>query len=108
MVKKIDKEIRRSVEKYLAEVSKYYKLDAVYLFGSFAKGTQKENSDIDIAIVSRDIKNRYLDMGSLYALKWDFDLRIEPHPFHINEFNKNDTMMYNEIIRTGIPIKFAN
>ena len=63
MVKrKIDAELKKTIEKYIAKISQYYKVDAVYLFGSFAKGKQRQWSDIDLAIVSKDIKDEIGDM----------------------------------------------
>ena len=106
MVKrKIDREIIDTIEKYIAEVSKHYKVDDALLFGSFAKGEQTKDSDIDIAVISSDIKDTYDDMIKLMALRWNVDLRIEPHPFKTEEFQANKTPFINEIKKTGVQIK---
>ena len=49
--KNIDINILKTIEKYIKEISKYYDIQGVYLFGSYAKGTNNEDSDIDIAII---------------------------------------------------------
>ena len=103
--RKIDKELKESLQKYLAKIAEYYNIDAAYLFGSYAKGEQRENSDIDVAIVSKDVKDAINDMGKMFALTWGIDTRIEPHPFHTSEFRPNETYFIDEIIKTGIKIK---
>ncbi|MCI0469812.1 MAG: nucleotidyltransferase domain-containing protein [Nitrospirae bacterium] len=50
-------EIKKIVKRYIAELKKYgLDISAVFLYGSYAKGMQKEYSDIDIAIVSPSFK----------------------------------------------------
>ena len=102
--RKISTELKKTIESYIKKVSQFYRIDAVYLFGSFAKGNQHQWSDIDLAIVSKDIKDEIDDMSKLFYLTCDIDERIEPHPFHTDEFNNKDTSLINEIINTGIPV----
>ena len=102
--RKIDTAVIKSVEKFIAEVSKHYKVDAAFLFGSYAKGIQHKDSDIDVAIVSSDIKNQFDEIAKLYKYSRGIDLRIEPHPIKTDEYQKITTPFIDEIIRTGIPI----
>jgi len=105
MVKrKVSLEVEKSIKNYIEVISQYYNIDAVYLFGSHAKGTPHKDSDIDIAIISKDIKDRIDDMGKLFALTWGIDTRIEPYPINTYDFQKQDTIMANEIFKTGIKI----
>ncbi|MFN3396573.1 MAG: nucleotidyltransferase domain-containing protein [Thermodesulfovibrionales bacterium] len=56
MVKKRS-EIKKIVERDIAELKKYnIDISAVFLYGSYAKGKQKEDSDIDIAVISSSFK----------------------------------------------------
>ncbi len=98
----IDMTIINTVIKYIKTVSKVYNVKAVYLFGSFAKGTNHEDSDIDIAIISDDFKDKIDDMSNLFMLTRNIDLRIEPHPFSTEDFE--DDPFANEIIETGIKV----
>jgi uncharacterized protein len=51
----------------------------IILYGSYAKGTATEESDIDIAVVVSNILCDYLDEATLlYRLREDVDDRIEP------------------------------
>ena len=52
----IDREIMDIVNKYVQVILANYKVKAIILFGSYAKGTNHEDSDIDIAIITDDIK----------------------------------------------------
>jgi len=103
----INIEILNSIEKYIKEISKYYKIDSIILFGSYAKGTNTEDSDIDIAIISSDIKDKFDDMAKLMRLRREIDLRIEPHPIKTEEFRENETPFIDEIIKTGIELYAA-
>jgi len=51
----------------------------VVLYGSYAKGTQTESSDIDVAVIVERITGDYLDQeAALYRIRRDIDDRIEP------------------------------
>ena len=50
----INKDIIDSVNKFIEEIKKKYNVTAIILFGSYAKGTENEDSDIDIAVISDD------------------------------------------------------
>ena len=57
MVKRtINKDILNSINKFIEEIKKHYNITAIILFGSYAKGTENENSDIDIAVISDDFE----------------------------------------------------
>ena len=105
MVKRnIDREIMESINKYIEKISKYYKIEAIILFGSYAKGTQNEDSDIDIAIISSDFKDIFDDMADLIGYTWKIDTRIEPHPISKEDYEKIATPFVQEVIETGIKV----
>ena len=75
----------------------------VILFGSYARGTATEDSDIDIAIESPDFGDNYVkDWQKLYRCVWRSGVEpiIEPRPLHpgIN------SMINEEIEKNGIVI----
>ena len=104
MAKKIDSSISKSLDKYIAEIRKYYRIDAVFLFGSHARGTANQDSDIDVAIISPDISNEFIDGFQLMRHSRNIDLRIEPHAIMKKDYETNATPFISEIIRTGIKI----
>jgi len=79
-------------------------LKSVILFGSYANGTNHEDSDIDLAIVSKDIKNEFEDGVKLMSLTWGIDTRIEPHAINTDDFNIIDTPFIDEIIKNGVEL----
>ena len=81
-----------------------YKYEKAYVFGSYAKGTFTGDSDIDIAIVFNDLKDRFSTQVKLLMLTTKFDTRIEPHPIDKKDFNMNNPFVY-EIMKSGIEMK---
>lgn len=100
----IDNRIMEIIEMYVKKIGKYYKIDAIILFGSYAKGTHNENSDIDIAIISSDFEDIIEDGAKLIGLTWKIDTRIEPHPIKLEDFNEKSTPFVQEVISTGIKV----
>ncbi|HLB24692.1 MAG TPA: nucleotidyltransferase domain-containing protein [Nitrospirota bacterium] len=94
------------VRDYIKELKKHrIAVDRAILFGSFAKGNYREDSDIDIAIVSKDFKGvRFYDREKLVPLRRNIDIRIEPIPFRPEDFNESDPLAA-EVIATGEEIK---
>jgi len=77
---------------------------SIYLYGSFARGTAGEWSDIDIALVSDDFsKNRIDERIRLMKITSNVDSRIEPVPFRTEYFDESDPLVW-EIKNTGIQI----
>jgi len=92
------------VRQYIADVKKAMPIDKVYIYGSYAKGTQNKNSDIDICFFSQAFgSQRTLDiLTELFYLKvkYDKDILIEPNAFPVSELY-NDNPFVKEILRTG-------
>jgi len=107
MVKKsIDnRAIMEIVQKYVEKICENYKIEAIILFGSYAKGTNNESSDIDIAIITDDFENDIFDEElNLMKLRRKIDTRIEPHLIRIEEYKNADTPFIQEVIDTGIKV----
>ena len=100
----VNREIMESIQKYIKKVSQYYKIEAIILFGSYAKGSENENSDIDIAIISSDFNDIIEDGAKLIGLTWKIDTRIEPHPITTEDYKKVSNPFVKEIINTGIKV----
>jgi predicted nucleotidyltransferase len=73
----------------------------LYLYGSFAKGTQHPNSDIDLAIfLDKEDIDGFNEDVQLMKLTKKIDLRIEPHSFARSDFDETNPYI-KEIIATG-------
>lgn len=99
----IDVNILKSIEEYIKKISKYYNIQGVYLFGSYAKGTNHPDSDIDVAIIINSDNNVFDLMVELMMLTQNIDLRIEPHPIKVQDFEEGNPFV-QEIIDTGIKV----
>lgn len=100
----INREIMESIQKYIEKISQYYKIEAIILFGSYAKGTENENSDIDIAIISSDFDDIIEDGARLIGFTWKIDTRIEPHPITKEDFENVSNPFIKEVMNTGIKV----
>ena len=92
-------------KKYIEFISSKYNIESAMLFGSFAKGNFHDDSDIDVAIVIKNIHDVFDTQVELMKLRRKIDLRIEPHPFDYSDFNRNNPVV-NEILKFGINIDF--
>ena len=72
---------------------------ALYLYGSYSKGTYTEESDIDIAVVVDKLSDNYFeDTPLLWKLKRKISNLIEP--VLLTEDKNNP--LYADILKTGI------
>lgn len=69
----------RKAEQYAEEVTKILNPKAIVLYGSYAKGTAKSNSDIDIAVILDDFTGDFIEVSKiLYKLRRNISADIEP------------------------------
>ena len=96
--------IIKIAHRYLDHVKKQgIPITSVYLFGSFAKGTSKKHSDIDICLVSKSFGKDYFDEGvKLAHLTHKIDDRLEPHPMHPKDMEDKYSTFAHEIKTHGI------
>jgi len=90
-------------KEFVDTVRDKFDLQKAILFGSFAKGTNHDDSDIDIALVINNLKDSFGTQVKLMKLRRKIDLRIEPHPFSTSEFN-NSNPVVTEILKNGLEI----
>ena len=82
------------------------KFSEAWLFGSYAKGNQTENSDIDLAIVLDEREQKTFETEvKLMVIRSGEETLIEPHPFASNEFDINIPII-SQIVNNGEKIKF--
>ncbi len=80
-------------------------VESAFLFGSYAKGNQHKDSDIDVCIVSSKFGKDYLDeMVDLRMKALKIDIRIEPIPFTPTDLSDPYSSLATEIRNTGVPI----
>lgn len=100
----ISPDIKNSIERFYLALKQYKHITSFYLFGSYAKGTANEMSDIDIAVVSDDfIKDRVDAQIELLQLAALIDDRLEPRAYKSEDFNFNNPIAY-EILKHGVKL----
>ena len=69
-------------------LSGYIKIDRLILFGSYLYGTPREDSDIDIAVISQDFEHMSIleKIGLLSKVAVAVDSRLEVIGFSKNDF----------------------
>jgi len=99
-----------TVKKYVDSVAKQLPgLVSAYIFGSYAKNTQRPESDIDVALVIDNLSDndKFDTQVRLMMLASTIDNRLEPHPISSQDMNSNNPFAV-EIGKTGIEIKVNN
>ena len=90
--------------RYLKNIDKKYQIVNAIIFGSYARGTQHRDSDIDLAIVFKSVDDIIDLQIELMKMRTDEDLLIEPHPFSLSDFDISNPVV-SEILKTGIEIQ---
>jgi uncharacterized protein len=92
-------EVRQIAQTYGLAVKDNINIKQIILFGSYAKGNAKPESDIDIAVIVDNFNFDLWEMYSiLFKLRRDIDIRIEP--IIINE-KKDPAGFLDEIKKYG-------
>jgi uncharacterized protein len=96
----MDKAAVRECVSRLAELAKdNFPVKKVILFGSYAKGYAREDSDIDVAVLIDKIDGDFLSAETrLFKLRRNIDTRIEPV---LIEDTEDFSGFLEEILRTG-------
>ena len=102
----MDSAINITIANYIKLIrEKYSDIETAYLFGSFAKGKSNQDSDIDLALIFKNLDDskRFDIQVQLMILASQIDTRIEPHPISHDDFYSGNPFVV-EIKKTGIEI----
>ncbi len=87
------------VSEFIEAIKIKYHPQKVILFGSFAKGTYTDNSDIDVAVIVDEIHGDFLEeTQELYRIRRKIDLSIEPV---LLDASSDNSRFLEEILVTG-------
>ena len=99
-----DEAAKRIISQYISDVKAVMPIDKVYLYGSYARGTAKWDSDIDLCFFSASFSNENIMqvIGQLFKLKRQYNkyICLEPNAFPLSEL-ENDNPFIKEVLRTG-------
>lgn len=92
-------EIIDKTKKYSELVAGYINPKLIVLYGSYAKGSANEDSDIDIAVICDIIGDDFIEKSQqLFKLRRGIDSRIEPV---LIEQGNDRSGFCEEILKTG-------
>lgn len=109
-------EMKYLLQQYATEVVKIYgpNLKEIILYGSYARGDNREDSDIDIMILvdltDIEIKEKGNELSEVtFDFSYDYNLQIMPIVKNQGHFNKwiNAYPFYNNVRREGIALYIA-
>ncbi|MBK5942169.1 nucleotidyltransferase domain-containing protein [Halochromatium roseum] len=109
----IDERTQTAVQAFLRLASVRYEIAGAILFGSRARGDQREDSDADLMILLRGahqgLLSTKLDMADLaFDVLLDTEINISPLPVWLDQWEhpetfSNPALLYS-IAREGIPL----
>ena len=97
-------EINRVISKITEKISKDYDPEKIVLFGSYAKGTSRYDSDIDLLVVKdsrlrRDERDQEI-RRSLQEIKFPLDIFVYT-PQEVDEYSRLKGSFIAKIFREG-------
>jgi predicted nucleotidyltransferase len=97
--------VRAEARRYAAAAKAVMPIERVYLFGSYAKGTARKLSDVDIAFFFYGLSDDdiFKLQKQLFHMTQDFNGWFEPLAFSMSDLD-TDNPFVNEILRTGIEL----
>lgn len=104
-------EVRDQIQRYVAVTRRHVRIERVLLYGSYAYGTPRGESDIDLAIVSPDFSKmgRLERLELLERLAWVAKThKIEPVGFTDEELrDAGNTNVLSEIRDRGVLVDLS-
>ncbi len=100
-------DIKSKILSFYNMIKEKYPVKKIILYGSYAKGTNKKDSDIDIGVVIdlKDHLKRIEITSDLFHYSGEIDVDMEPKCIFYDEYlNSDKASILNEIIKTGISI----
>ncbi len=82
-------------------------VDKLLLYGSYARGTPRKDSDIDVCVISRAFgRNRLKEGFYLRHQAPKIDARIEPVPFSLQDYRNNKVSpLLHQIRKDAVEVK---
>lgn len=92
-------QIEEGLNKFIEAIIPEYDPEKIVLYGSYAKGTNHSESDIDIAVIVSEVEGSFLDKEArLYKIRRRYDINIEPI---LLESNKDRSGFLEHILSYG-------
>lgn len=95
----VEKETEDIIRKFITELKKEgIEIIKVFLFGSYARGNAREDSDIDVGVVCNSFGTDSIDQNmKLWKIAVRVDTRISPISLSMEEFEEEYIPLVPEI-----------
>ena len=107
-MKQNDINIESILESFTQKVKQVYgtRLEKIILYGSYARGTQNIDSDIDVMIILKNINHEKVGIiGSLITeMKEQFNVLISMMPVTFQRYSESQRLFYKNVRKEGIVI----
>lgn len=99
-------EVMTIVNRFIAECAKRHDVKGAYLFGSFAKGTAGQYSDIDLAVITGSLRQSEDALSNeefeIFHEAQQYDSRLEVVAFTQEGFMRDESALSRKIRQEGI------
>ena len=101
----IPQEVLSVTTDYINKLKKQIPIEKVILFGSYAKGTNTIDSDVDIAVFSSAFESMSRVDGLTFLLMQalGYKIDIQPQPYTMKDYIEHIGLV-DEILNTGVEI----
>ncbi|MDO9301315.1 MAG: nucleotidyltransferase domain-containing protein [Anaerolineales bacterium] len=83
-------------------------LDAVYLYGSYARGDNREGSDLDVLVILNDFQRRAAEIRRISELignlSLDFEITVSPLFMRESEWETDKFPLLRNVKKEGVLI----
>ncbi|MBE9460288.1 nucleotidyltransferase domain-containing protein [Dyadobacter subterraneus] len=107
--RKVPESVARLTEEFVNQMGQLYgdRLDKVILYGSYARGDQHEDSDIDYLVVLNDEEIKtFKEISNLspvtFELSLQYSISVSAIPVTQSSFNQNWSPLYQNVHEDGI------
>ncbi len=103
-------QIKKLLKELKAGLIRVYggQLDAVYLYGSYARGDNKDGSDLDVLVVLSDFQRRAAEIRRISQLigdlSLDFEITVSPLFMRESEWETNKFPLLRNVKKEGVAI----
>ena len=102
-VKKLLKQLKTGLNRVYGE-----QLNAIYLYGSFARGENMDGSDLDVVVILKDFQRRAAEIRRTSELvgnlSLDYEITVSPLFLRENEWTTNKFSLLRNIKAEGISL----
>lgn len=107
--RKVPESVARLTEEFVSQIGELYgdRLNKVILYGSYARGEQREDSDVDYLVVLNDEEIKtFTEISNLspvtFELSLQYSISVSAIPVTQSRFNQNWSPLYQNVHEDGI------